>query len=324
MLGKLTSRFVVAGASAAVLCAVSAAPAWAAKPAAGATASSTSGIDVSSPQCGASLPKGQAFAIVGVNGGLANDYNDCLRDQWNYATTLVPTTTQLPAQAYLNTGDAGNTVADWPSPNQPGGYVGASTATVNGDGSYGTPSGNCAFASSTGGRGANSAGCAYVYGYDMVAGMNYTDDSGAPQTILGDLKAFSAATGSATATGAQLYQQPVWLDVETGNSWQPATTAGYAMNIADLQGMVAAIKDAGGTGTAPIGIYSTAAQWKQITGLTGASGAGTLAGLPVWIPGARSQKAATSNCGQTPFTGAPKVSVTQWFANPYDADHSCT
>ena len=265
MLGKLTSRFVVAGAGAAMLCALSAAPAWAAKPAAGATSSSTSGIDVSSPQCGASLPKGQAFAIIGVNGGLANDYNDCLRDQWNYATTLVPTTTQLPAQAYLNTGDAGNTVADWPSPNQPGGYVGASTATVNGDGSYGTPSGNCAFASGTGGRGANSAGCAYVYGYDMVAGMNYTDDSGAPQTILGDLKAFSAATGSATATGAQLYQQPVWLDVETGNSWQPRTAAGYAMNIADLQGMVDAITETAATNQAtpaPIGIYSTAAQWQ--------------------------------------------------------------
>ena len=99
MLGKLTSRFVVAGASAAVLCAVSAAPAWAAKPAGGATASSTSGIDVASPQCGASLPAGQAFAIVGVNGGLANDYNGCLRNQWNYATTLVPTTAQPAAQA---------------------------------------------------------------------------------------------------------------------------------------------------------------------------------------------------------------------------------
>ena len=55
---------------------------------------------------------------------------------------------------------------------------------------------------------------------------------------------------------------PWWLDVELLSSWAGT----YQLNIAALQGFIAGLRNAGATG--PIGIYSTSAQWKDITGLT--------------------------------------------------------
>jgi hypothetical protein len=55
---------------------------------------------------------------------------------------------------------------------------------------------------------------------------------------------------------------PWWLDVELAASWAGT----YQLNIAALQGFIAGLHDAGATGR--IGIYSTSAQWKDITGLT--------------------------------------------------------
>lgn len=143
----------------------------------------------------------------------------------------------------------------------------------------------------------------------MVAGMTSAG-------ITGDLQAFSSAAGGA------LYAQPVWLDVETANTWQ----TDVAMNTADLQGMVDALNKAASSAgsVVQVGIYSTSSQWGQITGTPTGASAGNLGAPPVWIPGARSQKAATSNCSQTPFTGASaKVSITQWFGQTYDGDYSC-
>ena len=265
---------------------------------------SNTGIDVSYPQCGASLPSGEAFAIVGVNGGLANNYNSCLNSQFTYAQKSTAVTKQAPAQLYVNTADPGNGVGDWPSPSQLGAYNSTST-----------PSGTCTFANGTSGAGANSPGCAYIYGYDMVSGIRYGTSN-----VIGDVQAFK------NATGATLTNYPVWLDVETGNSWQSAsTTGGLAMNIADLQGMVdalnAAAVTASGTNAKQVGIYSTGYQWSQITGTPTATAAGNLSGLPDWIPGASTQSGAVSNCSQTAFT-AGLVTITQWAAS-LDGDYSC-
>lgn len=306
---KAFARALVAVTSAATLV-LGAAPAWAAnqsKPVhgggggGGGGSAPGTGVDVSYPQCpGTSLPSGQAFAIVGVNGGLANDYNSCLSTEFSYAQASLGGTNQARAQLYLNTADPGNTVADWPSPSQPGTY-----------GTTSTPSdGTCAYASGGSGPGANSPACAYIYGYDMVAGINY-----ATGTVAGDLSAFSSATNST------LYSYPVWLDVETGNSWQSSTAPdGLTMNVADLQGMVDALNAAApGSVAKQIGIYSTSYQWNQITGSPTA--AGNLQNLPDWIPGARRESGAVTNCSLAPFTGGT-VMLTQW-SGTYDGDYPC-
>ena len=270
----------------------------------GSSSTLTTGIDVSYPQCGDSLPAGEAFVIVGVNGGVANDYNSCLASEFAYAQTSTGVTKEVPAQTYLNTGDPGNTVADWPSPGQLGAY-----------GSTSTPSGTCDYAIGTSGAGADSLGCAYIYGYDMVRGISYATST-TSGNIAGDVSDFNSATGQA------LYSFPTWLDVETANSWQTGS-AGLAMNVADLQGMVDAIHAAAGAATPAIGVYSTSYQWGQITGTPGSSG-NNLYGLPDWIPGARGQSGAASNCKLAPFTGGSGgVPVTQWFGHPYDGDYSC-
>ena len=107
---------------------------------------------------------------------------------------------------------------------------------------------------------------------------------------------------------------PGWLDVETANSWQADTT----MNVADLQGMIAAFQAAGAT---TVGAYSTSAQWNPITGGTSTAAAGSLYGIPDWIPGASSLTSAEANCSLQSFTAGP-VAVTQW-TGTIDNDYAC-
>jgi len=289
----------------------SVAPALAAKPihggGGGGSGSSTTGYDLSYPQCGSSFPSSSAFGIVGVNGGLANDLNPCLGSSSPYtqselywaATVSAGGTTQPKVSLYVNTADPGNIyngtpIADWPT-----------TGT--------TPYGSCTATTVTTGSGTftvgeNSQSCAWQYGYDMSAqdAVWLTDaatliDNQSPPTSV------SAAPGS----------YPWWLDVETTNSWQSGT-GGQAMNVADLQGMIAALQAAG---VAVVGAYSTSSQWNQITGGT-TSASGSLWQIPNWIPGARTLSGAKSNCSQTSFTGAASIALTQWVAHP-DGDYAC-
>src|SRR5689334_19190812 len=78
------------------------------------------GNDISWPQCGRSYPTGQAFGIVGVNGGKASNVNACFGSEWAWAQTSTGGTSQPPAQLYINTGNPGDVLAqygvtDWPS-----------------------------------------------------------------------------------------------------------------------------------------------------------------------------------------------------------------
>jgi hypothetical protein len=76
------------------------------------------GDDVSYPQCGKTLPSGQAFGIVGVNGGRANTTNPCLANEIAWARNSSGTTRQARVSFYVNTADPGNLkVADWPVSN---------------------------------------------------------------------------------------------------------------------------------------------------------------------------------------------------------------
>jgi hypothetical protein len=84
-------------------------------------AAAANGADVSFPQCGSLYPVGQAFGIVGVNGGRATTRNPCLRSELEWA--LGSTGFAFPflprVALYINTGDPGpqkrRPVASWPT-----------------------------------------------------------------------------------------------------------------------------------------------------------------------------------------------------------------
>ena len=294
------------GTVAAALAILTASPALAARPShgggGGGGTASTTGNDISFPQCGGSLPSGQAFGIVGVNDGLANTPNPCLGPSPSYPSytqselywAVVDSSgkgSQPRASLYLNTADPGNGVPDWP------------TTSMSTD-QYGS----CG-ASGTTGVGEDSTACAWQYGYNKAA-----QDASWLASAASALKAEAPPTTVSGAANAY----PWWLDVETGNSWQSGSN-GLAMNVADLQGMVAALSAAGAT---QVGVYSTSYQWSQVTGGPKYTIGTSLLGLPDWIPGARSLSGAISNCQLTSFTGGV-VELTQWFSNPYDSDYAC-
>ncbi|MDA8269009.1 MAG: hypothetical protein M0013_11695 [Actinomycetota bacterium] len=308
----------------AALVAGAATPAFAARPShggggggGGKSTSTTTGNDISYPQCGSSFPSAPAFGIVGINDGLANDLNPCVGPSSSYPSytqselywavaSSTGSTTQPKASLYVNTGDPGDVyngtaIADWPTSSSSADPYGTCTTTT-----VSTSSGSAVL-------GANTAACAWQYGYNKAA-----QDAAWLTSAAGAIDAQQSAVGVPSTASSY----PWWLDVETGNTWQTGS-AGLEMNVADLQGMVAALH---GVGVATVGAYSTSAQWTQITGGTTSATqyglANTLYGIPNWIPGAKTQSGAVSNCSQASFT-AGTVSVTQWSGHPDDNDYAC-
>ena len=112
---------------------------------------------------------------------------------------------------------------------------------------------------------------------------------------------------------------PWWLDVELMASWAGT----YQLNIAALQGFIAGLHNAGATG--PIGIYSTSAQWKDITGLTSQTTPASFHGqLPDWVAGTTATLGqARENCASGGFTGAAPT-LAQYRIGARDADLRCT
>ncbi|HUD11787.1 MAG TPA: hypothetical protein VMS08_05220 [Candidatus Saccharimonadia bacterium] len=103
------------------------------------------GGDVSYPQCGQSLPSGQAFGVVGVNGGTAGNFNPCLEQELTWANTSSGFSGQPRVQLYANTGNPGDitpAVADWPQTSNP---------LID-------PYGSCA--------GRDNQACSWQYGYE--------------------------------------------------------------------------------------------------------------------------------------------------------------
>jgi hypothetical protein len=72
------------------------------------------GNDVSWPQCNKDLPKGHAFGIVGVNNGLANNTNRCLKEQLAWAAASPGLPTQPKVSLYVNTANPGSAGSWWP------------------------------------------------------------------------------------------------------------------------------------------------------------------------------------------------------------------
>jgi hypothetical protein len=103
------------------------------------------GSDISWPQCGQKLPTAQAFAIVGVNDGLANTTNPCLAAELAWATQSTGGTRQPSVSLYVNTANPGLQGSWWPTSNTYRNIVVANP--------YGSCSGNA------------DAACAYMYGF---------------------------------------------------------------------------------------------------------------------------------------------------------------
>jgi hypothetical protein len=83
------------------------------------------------------------------------------------------------------------------------------------------------------------------------------------------------------------------------------------------------LRSAGATG--PIGIYSTGAQWSDITGLTAQSTPAAFNGsLPGWAAGTMATLAeARQNCTSGGFTGSAPT-LAQYRIGALDADLRCT
>lgn len=116
----------------------------------------------------------------------------------------------------------------------------------------------------------------------------------------------------------EAHTAPWWLDVELAASWAGT----YELNIAALQGFIAGLRNAGATG--PIGIYSTSAQWHEITGLTAQTTHTAFdAQLPDWVAGTRATPTqAQQNCRSGGFTGVAPT-LAQYRIGLLDADLRC-
>jgi hypothetical protein len=138
-------------------------------------------------------------------------------------------------------------------------------------------------------RGASDdPGCAYNYGYNAARhAFEYT----------------AARTGAAAG-------KAWWLDIETGNTWSADVNA----NRADIHGMLDYLNSQ--PGVTP-GIYSTRAQWAQITGRA------RLASTPLWLPHTQKRSQPPTVCDSAhSFTGGP-VTLVQYPAGSFDGDFAC-
>lgn len=251
----------------------------------GGPSATSPGYDISYPQCNAQFPKSALFGIVGVNGGRVHLANPCLGTNDGPSELAWAIATGKP-QLYANTGDPGPDYSSYWDVTGWNGYPQACSADAP-----------------------NSTGCSYDYGW-YAAKDSFTTATDAEFQLNPGADAIAAAAAV-----------PWWLDVETGNSWQslepsyaadPATA--YANDTAALQGEVDYLQS---RGVAQVGFYSTGYQWGQITG-----GALFLAS-PAWVAGFANETSAAAGCASlTGFTGGP-VTLTQYQARGYDADHAC-
>lgn len=135
----------------------------------------------------------------------------------------------------------------------------------------------------------------------------------------GEQRAAASYRLVATSDSLAAETAPWWLDVELMSSWAGT----YQLNVAALRGFIAGLRNAGANG--PIGIYSTGAQWRDITGLTAQTTATAFEGeLPEWVAGtAATLTQARQNCTSGGFTGVAPT-LAQYRIGRLDADLHCT
>ncbi len=275
------------------------------------------GLDISWPQCGAPLPGGMSYAIVGVNGGTAASTNPCLAEQLSWAETSTtgvdPNRPRI--QLYVNTANPGEVleeygVTTWPITNLDSRGLDSSQSA---DEAHRNPYGLCAQTLGNYRGFTNDLACSWQYGWNRA--VEAVDQRFAP-----------AARASGVSDRAADYTW--WLDVETMNSWQLADADAYARNTASIEGMKQFYV---AEGAADVGLYSTNFQWDQIVGNTLSfpnpdqpTTGGNLKGLKSWMAGAQSADGAAFRClSLVGLTGGP-VAMNQYIADDLDYNYSCT
>jgi hypothetical protein len=167
------------------------------------------GADISHPQCGRTTPTGQAFGVVGINGGLATTPNPCLASQLQWAWRSTGAVAAQPkAQLYVNTANPGEVrelVTTWPTTGS-------------------TPYGGC--------DGRNTTACSWQYGWERARTS---------------VTSFFVPAAQSAGVDVNPGHYTWWLDVEAANTWQSATSAGQARNRAALEGMAAYVISRGGS-----------------------------------------------------------------------------
>lgn len=243
------------------------------------------GNDISWPQCNNSFPSGQAFGIVGINGGLATTTNPCLSTQLLWAGQSLGTANQAKVQLYVNTGNPGDVtplVASWPQNNtDPLGNTSPN------------PYGTC--------DGTITTACAWQYGWNRA--VDDIQHKFIPAAVSANVDAVPS-------------DYPLWLDVETTNSWESGSSDALMRNRVDLEAMVTYFQSI----RIQVGIYSTNYQWGVIVGSVPSNS--NLNGLANWRPGASDLTGAQANCSLSPLTPGGAISMTQFTTN-FDNDYSC-
>ncbi|ROS63782.1 hypothetical protein EDF42_2036 [Curtobacterium sp. PhB172] len=243
------------------------------------------GADVSWPQGGSSsnYPVGQAFGIVGVNHGLANNTNDFLAQQLAWAGGSVGGTSQPKTQLYVNTANPGQYFKDHPSNSR------ASWPTNNVDPSGATarnPYGTCV----PGDAALTSTQCSWMYGWNRA----YDD----------------AQSRGVASPGSYRW----WLDAETDGSWQKTA----ALNRATLEGMTAYFVSIGATA----GVYSSPSEWSTLFGTVPSSSTIYRLPSWIAV-GADGVAAAQKACSAGGLTAGSQVRMAQYVVGNQDYDVSC-
>ncbi len=188
------------------------------------------GNDVSWPQCGKTPPKGQAFAIVGVNKGVANTTNPCLATQLSWAGTSTGGTGQPLVALYVNTANPGTAGSWWPTSNS---YEGTSVANPYGQCTEGSVEEACSYMygyakayDDANIRGISNA-AAYTWWLDVETGNSWSTRTAANRADLEGMAAYFASIGARTGlystktqwtqivgtvpSSSNLYTLPGWL-----------------------------------------------------------------------------------------------------------------
>lgn len=185
----------------------------------------STGFDVSYPQCGATLPRGGAFGIVGVTNGLPWSANPCLATEYQWARGA-----SSGASFYMNTANPGPISKYW---NRPGPRTCADATSYSDVGcayNYGWNAANDAWTVANGATSGAATGRYWWLDVETVNSWNGTTAANG-EAILGYLEALRSLGAGGVGIYSTRYQ---WTTITGGRQFSstPNWVAG-ALNARD-------------------------------------------------------------------------------------------